>query len=616
MNTRYPRMDRPTTSVVPPPRTLASMAERMLPNASDLLTETLHWQRYVFFRPWYEGRVVLDAGCGEGYGTNYASTFATQAIGMDVDAGIVGYASRKYPKARFVKDDLDRAAFDRADVVLCFETLESLSDPKSFLRRLNDSGASVAISTANRLVVSPGRGPLDRPRNRYRQREFAPEEFRALIEGAFPNRTITFLSQEPAWHGAVNEGLSETAVSLMAVVGDLPVPRWPRIGLAMPTLDNVDGAADVVLATTRTYPGEIEFAIALNGCSDAERKKAEAFRAKIGGRVHLVELPTNEGFAAGCNAGLARLVEIGGFDYYGVTNDDVAPAIDCIAELVAAMQNLQERGLRPGAIGPVSNIVHGHQQVDIGAVKDYRDMLEKAEAYHREHAMEVTPVRQLRGLFLLLHPACLAAVGGFDPRFGMGNFEDDDHNVRTALAGFSLWMANGAFLYHAGSTTFRKLNVDYGALIQRNAEILCAKWLVPTVDAIWHLKTPPPTTAIYLPLDAKAPTETEVAAEPAARPIQETVLSIEPDREPEPEPPTRPPTGGRPVPALRPAFAHAYYHEFEGRSVDVINQLDDQAFGRWVAQMLDGVPRSARFRLVQAVVELMDADEDDLRQAA
>jgi hypothetical protein len=95
----------------------------------------------------------------------------------------------------------------------------------------------------------------------------------------------------------------------------------------------------------------------------------------------------------------------------------------------------------------------------------------------------------------------LHEVGGFDPRFGIGNFEDDDHNLRTRLAGFSLWIAGGAFLFHHGSSTFRTMKVDYEANIRRNAETMMRKWQLSRLEEWIELSQAPPGTTLYQPFD-------------------------------------------------------------------------------------------------------------------
>jgi hypothetical protein len=60
----------------------------------------------------------------------------------------------------------------------------------------------------------------------------------------------------------------------------------------------------------------------------------------------------------------------------------------------------------------------------------------------------------------------------------MGNFEDDDFCIRAQLAGFRIWIADDAFVYHLGSRTFLGQSVDYAALMRKNLEIFRAKWFL------------------------------------------------------------------------------------------------------------------------------------------
>src|SRR5699024_941225 len=83
---------------------------------------------------------------------------------------------------------------------------------------------------------------------------------------------------------------------------------------------------------------------------------------------------------------------------------------------------------------------------------------------------------QVRGLFFLMSPECLDAVGGFDPIFGLGNFEDDDLNLRARLSGHPLWIAPGAFLHHVGSSSFKRLDLDYDDGMIRNLALFLEKW--------------------------------------------------------------------------------------------------------------------------------------------
>lgn len=541
----------PQPSAAVPSTALPWTGERMVPHASDMATELFHWQRYLFFRPWYEGARVVDAASGEGYGTNYASALASSAQGIDLSEEAVRHAARRYPHARFAVGDVCAHDYSDADLVVSFETIEHVPDPKAFLQALKSCEGRIVISTPNRDTHSPGNTLADKPHNPFHTIEWTPSEFADLIRGEFPDREVRFLSQEGRWPGLIREGLDEEAMYTIAVIGEGELPSWPRLGFAIPTLANSGAVHDAVMGFTRTYPGEIEFAVVANGCDAEHLGRLRDLRDTVPHVVHLVELERNEGFAGGCNAGLEFLWQESWFDYFGVVNDDVLPATDCMGELVSAMRELESLGHQPGIIGPVSNAVQGPQKVEIGEFSNYAQMVDCADAYHREHAQSAFPSDQVRGLMLLIHPECFNAVGGFDTRFGIGNLEDDDFNMRAKLAGFTAWVAEGAFLYHEGSSTFRKLNVDYGALIHRNVDLLLDKWGVDSLEQFWALETCPERVPLMAPLHARMP-------EPSG-----------------------------------------FSLEVGGTVVDLVNEASDVEFAAYVMAHLRGKPRHARIAVIE-----------------
>ena len=546
------------------PDRLPWTGERMVPNQSDIATELFHWQRYLFFRPWYEDRKVVDAASGEGYGAGYAAAFATAVTGVDVSPEAVKHAAKRYEHATFVEGDVCAFDYSDADLVVSFETIEHLPDPEAFLESLKACKGNLVISTPNRETHSPGNRLEDKPHNTFHTVEWTPLEFADLIKKHFPDRTVRFLSQEGRWPGLIREGLDEHAMYCIAVVGDGELPKWPRLGLAMPTYTNAKAVQDAVMGLSKVYPGEIEVAVVANGCDFGNLSILRDLHAQFPHIVHLIELDRNEGFAGGCNAGLEFLWQEGWFDYFGVVNDDVLPATDCVCEMVSALLELERLGHLPGMIGPVSNVVQGLQQVDIGPFSNYGEMVDRAEIYHRKHANSATRVEQLRGLFLLIHPDCFNELGGFDPRFGIGNMEDDDYNLRAKHAGFSTWIAEGAFLYHEGSSTFRSMPVDYERTIGRNLDILLDKWQTDDLLELWALAEKPEHVALFVPLHARrpAPSGFEIAV--------------------------------------------------NGEKLDLIYQASDLEFAAWIMSRLRGRERIAR----QAVVEFVSGCDDNLRDTA
>ncbi len=497
--------------------TLAWTGERMVPCQSDAATELYHWQRYLYFRPWYEGKKVIDAASGEGYGTNFAANYASEALGLDISGEAVRHASERYPRAKFDIRDVTAFDYSDADVVMSFETIEHVPDPTALLEAYGKCQGQIVISTPNRKTHSPGNSLSDKPLNSFHTIEWTPNEFAELVRATFPDRQVRFLSQEAKWPGLIREGLDDEAMYCIAVIGDGELPQWPRIGLAMPTVNNAQQACETIMHMSRFYPGELFFAVTANG-SDAENLAVlQGMEASMPYSMKVLVEKENLGYGVGANRGFEFLQSQRGFDLFGVTNDDVIALPSTVIEMVQAYSALKTNGANVGVLGPVSNKVAGSQLVEIGEFEDLGGLMYLGEEYHAANHSEVTEHFQVRGLFLLITPECLSAVGGFDPRFNIGNFEDDDHNLRCKLLGFSNWSVNGAFLYHHGSQTFSKLMEGeaskYNACIERNREVFQWKWDLMNPDEWPMMDEAPAGMDLFIPFNATWPHEFTVTVD-------------------------------------------------------------------------------------------------------
>ena len=89
-----------------------------------------HWHRYAWASRLVTGMQVLDAACGEGYGTRLLARTAGSVVGVDIDPGAIEHARRRYagPATRFECADCTRLPLDddSVDAVVSFETLEHL----------------------------------------------------------------------------------------------------------------------------------------------------------------------------------------------------------------------------------------------------------------------------------------------------------------------------------------------------------------------------------------------------------------------------------------------------------------------------------------------------------
>ena len=148
-----------------------------------------HFHRYVFARELVGGLKVLDAACGEGYGTALLSTAASSATGVDISEKAVEHARARYPSERleFLVSDCLELPFDddEFDCVVSFETLEHLDDHQGLLtefRRVLKPGGFLLLSSPDKAVYSD----QQQNRNEFHVRELYRDEFEALLQAHFP----------------------------------------------------------------------------------------------------------------------------------------------------------------------------------------------------------------------------------------------------------------------------------------------------------------------------------------------------------------------------------------------------------------------------------------------
>src|SRR5438132_464922 len=170
---------------------LAFTGERFLPTcAGEIAYE--HWHRYAFARQFAAGKRVLDAACGEGYGTAWLGQVATSVVGLDLDAATIAHATARYAKGeriRFIEGScaalpLPGSAFD---VVVSYETIEHLNAPDQprmlaeFARVLGPDGVLV-ISSPNKRLYSDARQYV----NEFHLHELYRDGLAALLTSSFP----------------------------------------------------------------------------------------------------------------------------------------------------------------------------------------------------------------------------------------------------------------------------------------------------------------------------------------------------------------------------------------------------------------------------------------------
>lgn len=173
--------------------------ERTTPGVPE---ENYWFQRHVvayrFAADLVRGMRVLDAGCGEGYGTDMLAAVATEAVGTDLEAPVVHRARDRYPRARFEVANLVSLPFPDASfgAVVSLQVIEHIQTPHEFLSecaRVLTPGGLLIMSTPNRLTFSP-----DGMRNPFHTFEFSPSELHAALARHFASVEVRGTFHGPA----------------------------------------------------------------------------------------------------------------------------------------------------------------------------------------------------------------------------------------------------------------------------------------------------------------------------------------------------------------------------------------------------------------------------------
>lgn len=188
----------------------AFTGERFIPGIQDEMLSMEHYQRYESIRQIVRGKLVLDAACGEGYGSRILADEAEQVIGLDISEETIMRAEAKYGQTENlvykVGSIVELPLEDHSvDIVVSFETIEHVSEElqKSFLmeigRVLKEDGLLI-MSTPNKKIYSD----LYNYHNEFHVKEFYEDEFVDFLKSSFKNVRLFYQYFEVA--GIIDSG--------------------------------------------------------------------------------------------------------------------------------------------------------------------------------------------------------------------------------------------------------------------------------------------------------------------------------------------------------------------------------------------------------------------------
>ncbi|MEE8599769.1 class I SAM-dependent methyltransferase [Euzebya tangerina] len=215
--------------------------ERTVPGVE---AENYWFQRHVIAYEWAatrcRDRVVVDAGCGEGYGLPILARRAASVTGIELVAPVVDHVRRAYPDQPVLEADICDTGLPSSsvDIVVNLQVIEHLPDVPRFLgevSRILRPGGELIVATPNRLTFSPHDDHGADPTNVFHVEEFTAAELidRLRTLGAFTVEQVLGVH-----HGARLRALDR----LLRIAGDdrtpdtaspfvdrlvTPVEQWP-----------------------------------------------------------------------------------------------------------------------------------------------------------------------------------------------------------------------------------------------------------------------------------------------------------------------------------------------------------------------------------------------------
>jgi len=151
--------------------------------------EARHLAAYLYAAELASGKRVLDAGCGEGFGTQTLVGHAREVVGVDYSSDAIRFSRSRWNRPGLSFEVLDLTHpddfRDTFDLVLNFQVLEHIVDPMPFLAGLRarvGPGGRLLLTTPNRLKTFS--------ENPYHVREYTAAELEELLGRVFGKVTI------------------------------------------------------------------------------------------------------------------------------------------------------------------------------------------------------------------------------------------------------------------------------------------------------------------------------------------------------------------------------------------------------------------------------------------
>jgi len=227
---------------------------------------------------------------------------------------------------------------------------------------------------------------------------------------------------------------------------DLIMPVWNELEVTRASFESL------VKNTERFYR-----LIVIDNGSDLPTQKYLEDAKSLFPEYKLVRLEKNLGFVKATNEGL----KVANAEYICLVNNDVIFAKGWLSEMIKVMADR-----KIGVLNPESNN-WGEWPNDV-SIEQYAETLSARNGEWQESGYCI-------GFCMMFRKEIFDKVGYLDETYGTGYLEETDFCRRVQKLGYYCGIAKGAYVYHIGAQTFKKLN-DHRLQYENNLKIFNRKW--------------------------------------------------------------------------------------------------------------------------------------------
>ncbi|MDE2416334.1 MAG: glycosyltransferase family 2 protein [Burkholderiales bacterium] len=241
----------------------------------------------------------------------------------------------------------------------------------------------------------------------------------------------------------------------------------PLLSLVVLGFRNFDETTRVCLDSLLPWldDPELEILVIDNGSPDDSAQKTTDWCATHP-QARCLLSESNRGFAGGMNWGAEKA---SGQWLLLINNDTIFPAqaIDALKRV------LSEAPSDVAMLGPVTNAAGNGQRLWKPDTA-HAQWLEIGKWLHWHPTHQLMPAYRCDFFCIAIRRDAWQELGGLDPSFGLGYYEDFDFSLRLAKAGYRQLITEDVFVLHVGSATF-KASPAAKALMKRNKKLLQSK---------------------------------------------------------------------------------------------------------------------------------------------